>query len=82
MSITEINALFRAGNAAFREQARRYVGAHPEEFRDLEALTLEQIVTFVDDMRTAGNGDEIERAEVWQWATYPAQQITGNARIG
>ena len=60
-----------------RALADEYVAEHPEEFAELENLTLEQCVQAIDAFRAAGLDKSVWRIETWLLHRYEPQNIGG-----
>ena len=59
--------------------ADKYVKAHPEEFAEMQNLTLEQCVKNVETFRETGQDDWEMRFEVWLLHHFEPQNIGGAA---
>lgn len=68
---------------ATRALADQYVAAHPDQFTELQGLTLAQLVQAVQVFRDAGLPDSQWRVETWLLHHYEPQSIGGpvDARV-
>lgn len=60
-----------------RELADAYVSEHPDEFKELSTLDIEQLVQAVDVFRQAGLKESLLRVETWLWHHFEPQNIGG-----
>ncbi len=66
---------------ATRELCDAYVKAHPEQFTELERLSLEECVTSLSVFRAAGMVESQWRVEAWLLHRFEPQQIGGEAKV-
>lgn len=59
------------------ELADAYVAENPEQFVNLQNLSLEECVRSLEVFRDAGFEDEWRKVQVWLWHTYEPQNIGG-----
>lgn len=64
-----------------RALADAYVAEHPDEFKELSSLTLEQLVQSVDVFRAANLTESLQRVETWLWHHFEPQNIGGPATV-
>ena len=57
-----------------------YVTAHPEEFTEIQNMSLEECVTALEVFRKAGMEDSEWRVEAWLRHHFEPQNIGGEAR--
>ena len=60
--------------------ADKYVAKHPDEFKEMEALTLEQCVQEVEHYRNVGRADKEQLFEIWLLHKFEPQNIGGTAQ--
>ena len=65
--------------ALTRSLADAYVAEHPDEFAELSALTIPQLVQAVDVFRAANLTESAWRVDVWLWHHFEPQTIGGAA---
>jgi hypothetical protein len=64
-----------------RALADAYVSDHPDEFKELSAMSVEQLVQAVDVFRQAGLKESLLRVEAWLWHHFEPQNIGGPATV-
>lgn len=64
-----------------RSLADAYVAEHPDEFKELSGLSIEQLVQAVDVFRAAGLTESLQRVETWLFHHFEAQNIGGPASV-
>lgn len=64
-----------------RSLADAYVAEHPDEFKELSSMTVEQLVQAVDVFRAAGLKESLQRVETWLWHHFEPQNIGGPAAV-
>lgn len=64
-----------------RALADAYVAEHPDEFKELSSLSIEQLVQAVDVFRAAGLTESLWRVETWLFHHFEAQNIGGPAAV-
>lgn len=61
------------------ELADKYVAKHPDDFKEMEGLTIEQCVQEVEHYRNVGREDKEQLFEIWLLHHFEPQNIGGTA---
>jgi hypothetical protein len=60
--------------------ADKYVAAHPDEFNEMQAMTIEACVQAVEVFRAANMTESEQRMEVWLLHKFEPQNVGGPAQ--